>query len=407
MKDTNRNLPKNSRKLTFLLVFLCLSLSCAAQPKPTAQAVLQTGAMQTTEYLHLLKGKKVGLVVNQTAIIGKQHLVDSLLAMGVEVAAIFAPEHGFRGEAEAGAEIKDGRDPKTGIRVVSLYGNKKKPRSEDLQDIEMLVFDIQDVGARFYTYISTLHYVMEACAEHSLPLLILDRPNPNGHYVDGPVLDTAFRSFVGMHPIPVVHGMTIGEYAGMIAGEKWLPDGLNCDFKVVKMKAYTHKTRYTLPVAPSPNLPNMFAIYLYPSICFFEGTPVSLGRGTNKPFQQIGAPWFSNGKSTFIPKAIAGKALNPPFKDEMCRGYDLSQQKLSDWESLGRLRLDWLLEFYAASPEKTKFFIPFFDKLAGTDELRKQIVAGKSEAQIRQSWQKDLAAFKITRSKYLLYPDFE
>lgn len=363
--------------------------------------------MQTAAYIPMLMGKKVGLVVNQTATIGQQHLVDSLLKLGIKVSAIFAPEHGFRGEAEAGAEIKDGRDPKTGVRVVSLYGNKKKPGSEDLKDLEILVFDIQDVGARFYTYISTLHYVMEACAEHNLPLLILDRPNPNGHYVDGPVLDTAFRSFVGMHPVPVVHGMTIGEYAGMIAGEKWLPKGLECDFQVIPMQAYTHKSRYTLPVAPSPNLPNMHAIYLYPSICFFEGTPVSLGRGTDKPFQQIGAPWFAAGKNSFMPKAVAGKALNPPFKNELCKGYDLSKTPLEKWENLNQIRLDWLLEFYAASPDKGKFFIPFFDKLAGTDQLRKQIVAGKSAAEIRASWQTGLLSFKSTRSKYLLYPDFE
>lgn len=394
-------------KQRFLLVFLLLSLSCAAQPKNKTTVPIQTGAMQTGAYVPLLKGKKVGLVVNQTATIGQQHLVDSLLKLGVEVAAIFAPEHGFRGEAEAGAEIKDGRDPKTGIRVVSLYGNKKKPGSEDLKDLEILIFDIQDVGARFYTYISTLHYVMEACAEHNLPLLLLDRPNPNGHYVDGPVLDTAFRSFVGMHPVPVVHGMTIGEYAGMIAGEKWLAEGLECNFQVIKLKGYTHKTHYELPVSPSPNLPNMHAIYLYPSICFFEGTPVSLGRGTNKPFQQIGAPWFKAGSSSFTPTAVAGKALNPPFKNEKCLGYDLSKEPLEKWMQLGQIRLDWLLEFYAASPDKNKFFIPFFDKLAGTDELRKQIMSGKTEAQIRSSWQADLKSFKFTRSKYLLYPDFE
>jgi len=389
------------------MVFLLLSLSCASQPKNKALPPIQTGAMQTSIYLPLLKGKKVGLVVNQTATIGQQYLIDSLLQLGIKVSAIFAPEHGFRGEAEAGAEIKDGRDPKTGVRVVSLYGNKKKPGSDDLKDLEVLVFDIQDVGARFYTYISTLHYVMEACAEHNLPLLIFDRPNPNGHYVDGPVLDTAFRSFVGMHPIPVVHGMTIGEYAGMIAGEKWLPKGLKCDFSVIKMVAYTHNRQYDLPVAPSPNLPNMHAIYLYPSICFFEGTPVSLGRGTEKPFQQIGAPWFNTGSSTFTPVAIAGKALNPPFKNEKCGGYDLSKEPLEKWEQLGQIRLDWLLEFYAASPDKSKFFTPFFDKLAGTDELREQIIAGRTEAQIRQSWQADLSAYKITRSKYLLYPDFK
>ncbi len=402
-----RNLPKNSRKLTFLVVFLFVSAACAAQPKPLPGTKLKTAAMRTENYLPQLEGKRIGLVVNQTATIGKTHLVDSLLSLGIEIAAIFAPEHGFRGEAEAGAEIKDGKDPRTGIRVVSLYGNKKKPGSEDLQDIELLVFDIQDVGARFYTYISTLHYVMEACAEHNLPLLILDRPNPNGHYMDGPVLDTSFRSFVGMHPVPVVHGMTIGEYAGMIQGENWLADGLKCDFKVVKMEAYTHRSHYSLPVAPSPNLPNMHAIYLYPSVCFFEGTPVSLGRGTGKPFQQLGAPWFKAGKVSFTPKAIPGKALNPPFKDVVCKGYDLSKTPLKEWQEMGRLRLDWLLEFYAACPDKEKFFIPFFDKLAGTDELRKQIISGKTETQIRASWQADLNAYKITRSKYILYPDFE
>lgn len=385
-----------------MVVLLAVVGELKAQPP-----AIETGAMQLEAYLPIIKGKSVGLVVNPTATIGKTHLVDTLTRLGVQISAVFAPEHGFRGEAEAGAAITDGKDPKTGIRVVSLYGNKKKPLSEDLQDIEFIVFDIQDVGARFYTYISTLHYVMEACAEHNLTLIVLDRPNPNGHYIDGPVLDTSFRSFVGMHPVPVVHGMTIGEYARMINGEKWLPEGAQCRLRVVPMNNYTHTRSYQLPVAPSPNLPNMQSIYLYPSVCFFEGTPVSLGRGTSKPFQVIGAPWYKKGKYTFTPIAIQGKAANPPFKDVRCLGYDLSNFPILEGKNYGRLHLGWLLDFYKDCPDQNQFFTPFFDKLAGTSRLREQIRSGMSEDAIRASWSDDLNKFRKTRAKYLLYPDFK
>lgn len=391
---------KNNRKALPLLiiVFLLLGISSFGQT-PAAHNLGQ--------YLPKLMGKKIGLVVNQTATIGRTHLVDTLLQLGVEIEAIFAPEHGFRGEAEAGASIQDGRDAKTGIRVISLYGQKKKPFSADLGAIELMVFDLQDVGARFYTYISTLHYVMEACAEHSLDLMVLDRPNPNGHYVAGPVLDTAFRSFVGMHPIPVVHGMTMAEYARMINGEGWLAGGIQCRLLLVRMLDYNHKSIYQLPIPPSPNLPNMHAVYLYPSICFFEGTQLSLGRGTDKPFQQIGAPWYKKGNARFKPVAIPGKALNPPFKDQWCQGLDLSAEPLSKWQYMGDIELSWLLDFYKSSPDKSTFFIPFFDKLAGSDALRKAIISGKSEQEIRQSWEANLQAFKLVRKKYLIYPDFE
>jgi uncharacterized protein YbbC (DUF1343 family) len=391
---------KNNRKALPLLIIVFLLL--------ISQGFGQTPAAHNLgQYLPKLMGKKIGLVVNQTATIGNTHLVDTLLRLGVQIEAIFAPEHGFRGEAEAGASIQDGRDKQTGIRVISLYGQKKKPFSADLGAIELMVFDLQDVGARFYTYISTLHYVMEACAEHALDLMILDRPNPNGHYVAGPVLDTAFRSFVGMHPIPVVHGMTMAEYARMINGEGWLAGGIQCRLLLARMVDYSHKSMYQLPIPPSPNLPNMHAVYLYPSVCFFEGTQVSLGRGTDKPFQQIGAPWYKKGNTRFKPVAIPGKALNPPHKDQWCQGLDLSNEPISKWQYLGDLELGWLLDFYKASPDKSTFFIPFFDKLAGSDALRKAIIAGKSEQEIRQSWDADLQAFKLVRKKYLIYPDFE
>lgn len=366
---------------------------------------LLMGADQYDRWRPLVEGKKIGLVVNHTATTSGQHLLDFLIGQGQEVRLVFAPEHGFRGEAEAGANIKDGKDSKTGIPVVSLYGAKKKPTKADLSQIDVIIFDIQDVGARFYTYISTLHYVMEACAEVNLPLLLLDRPNPNGHYIDGPLLDTAFRSFVGMHPVPVVHGMTIGEYACMINGERWLAAGLQCSLEVITVIGYHHQVFYELPIPPSPNLPDMRSIYLYPSICFFEGTPVSLGRGTDKPFQRVGAPWFKGGDAVFIPKSIPGKAAKPPFMDEKCFGYDYAQRPIHQLQETTKLNLQPLIDFYLQAPNKTDFFIPFFDKLAGTRVLREQIMAGKTEAEIHASWQPGLAVFAKVRANYLLYPD--
>ncbi|HEX9958365.1 MAG TPA: DUF1343 domain-containing protein [Fibrella sp.] len=383
-----------------LLLFLLLALPAVAQKTP-----LQTGAEQTKLYLNSLIGKRVGMVVNQTSTIRQTHLVDSLKALGVNIRTIFAPEHGFRGTASAGEKISNASDPKTGISIVSLYGKDYKPSQAMLDSLDVLVFDIQDAGVRFYTYISTLHYVMEACAEAKKPLIILDRPNPNGHYVDGPVLDPAFKSFVGMHPIPVVHGLTVGELARMINGEKWLAGGRTCALTVVPVKNYTHQTPYTLPIAPSPNLPNRQAVLLYPSLCFFEGTVVSVGRGTDKQFQVIGSPTYPGadaGKTfTFTPVDKPG-AVNPPNEGKLCYGLDLTTINA---QKLG-LSLTYLLEFYRKSPDKGKFFLAgnFIDKLAGTDQLRKQLIAGVSEKAIRQSWEPTLSRYKELRKTYLLYP---
>jgi uncharacterized protein YbbC (DUF1343 family) len=365
-------------------------------------AQVGVGAEQTTEYLPLLKGKNVAVVVNPTSHIKQRHLVDSLLALGVKIKAIFAPEHGFRGDQEAGAHIKSGIDSATKLPVVSLYGSKKKPTATDLKGIEYIVFDIQDVGARFYTYISTLHYIMEACTENKLPLLVFDRPNPNGHYIDGPVLDTNFRSFVGMHPVPVVHGMT-GEYAKMINGEKWLPKGAQCQLTVIKCKNYTHQTMYKLPIKPSPNLPTMESIYLYPSLCFFEGTDVSVGRGTKKPFESVGKPGFTKGSYEFTPVRIPGVAENPPHMGQKCTGILLTEFGKSFMPLHNGLYLSWLVDFYKETTDKDKFFNDFFDKLAGTDQLRKQVIAGKTADEIVQSWQPALDVYKSMRKKYLLY----
>ncbi|MBT4882237.1 MAG: DUF1343 domain-containing protein [Flavobacteriales bacterium] len=353
------------------------------------------GAERTEIYLPLLENKKVGIVGNQTSMLGNTHLVDSLLELGVDVVKVFSPEHGFRGKADAGAKIEDGVDVKTGLPIISLYGKNKKPSIEQLQGIDILVFDIQDVGARFYTYISTLHYIIEASSEFGIPLIVLDRPNPNGHYVDGPILDTAFQSFVGMHPIPIVHGMTIGEYAQMINGENWTPE--NCDLSIITMEKYTHKTSYDLPIKPSPNLPNARSINLYPSLCLFEGTTISIGRGTDSPFQHFGAPYLESNYS-FIPKSGAGSKY-PKHENKTCFGTDLRFQE----DYLTAINLNWIIEAYNQYPEKEEFFNNFFDKLSGTDKLRKQIIAGKTAKEIKVSWQKGLEEFKRVRGKYLLY----
>lgn len=371
-----------------------------------AQLPVVTGAEQMKEYLPLLKGKKVGMVVNQTSVIGSTHLVDSLKAHQVKIVRVFAPEHGFRGDHSAGAHVASGTDAKTGLSVVSLYGSNKKPKPEQIKDLDWVIFDIQDVGARFYTYISTLHYVMEACAELKKPVLILDRPNPNGYYVDGPVLDMKFKSFVGMHPVAMVHGMTIGEYAQMINGERWLKDSLRCAIKIIPCKNYAHNLLYKLPVKPSPNLPDMEAVYLYPSLCLFEGTNISVGRGTDKPFQCVGKPGFDGGNYTFTPKSIPGVADDPLYKNQECKGFLLEDFPEKYLINSRQLYLMWLTGCYSKEKDKTKFFNDFFDKLAGTDLLRKQIISGKSEIEIRKSWEPGLTQFKKTRSKYLLYPEY-
>lgn len=365
------------------------------------------GAERTDQYLPLLKGKSVGLVVNQTSVIGNTHLLDTLLSLGIDVELVFAPEHGFRGTADAGEHVSNGVDPKTKTAIVSLYGDNKKPKPGQLKDLDILVFDIQDVGVRFYTYISTLQYVMEACAENKKPLVILDRPNPNGHYVDGPVLDTQYRSFVGMQPVPIVYGMTMGEYARMLNGEKWLANKEQCTITVIPCLNYDHKTFYSLPVKPSPNLPNMTAIYLYPSLCFFEGTnSVSLGRGTDKPFQIYGSDEFpAKLPYTFTPKSMAG-AKTPPLMDKECYGYDLSEMSLVDLRK-NKFTLAYLLDAYQQSQNKSKFFSSFFLKLSGKKNLQTQVEKGMDEKTIKTTWKAQIAKFKVIRKKYLLYKDFE
>ena len=398
--------------LTLSQIFCCNNSPAEQQPAVeqethAAPTPLLVGAEQPERYLPLLEGKTVGMLVNQTSTVNGGHLVDSLIARGIDVKAIFAPEHGFRGEASAGEKITDGVDPKTGTPVISLYGKKRKPSVDDLSELEVVIFDIQDVGARFYTYISTLHYLMEACAENDVPLLIFDRPNPNGHYIDGPVLNPKYRSFVGMHPVPVVHGMTIGEYAQMINGEGWLGKGLICDLTIITCQGYDHNTFYDLPVKPSPNLPDMRAIYLYPSLCFFEGTIASEGRGTNKQFQVYGHPDYPAGDYQFTPVSRPG-AKYPKLENQLCHGHDLSGVALKELQNWRRIRLNYLLDFYRSFPDRENFFIKtlFIDKLAGSDALRKAIVAGANEAEIRQSWQPGLNAFRAVREKYLLYRDF-
>ncbi len=362
---------------------------------------LKTGAEQTELYLKHLQGKRVGMVVNQTSIVGNTHLVDTLLSSGVKITTIFAPEHGFRGEADAGAYVKDARDTKTGLPIISLYGKNKKPLPEQLTNVDVLVFDIQDVGTRFYTYISTMHYIMEAAAEQNKEVLILDRPNPNGHYVDGPVMEPAHTSFVGLHPIPIVHGLTVGELANMINGEKWLEGKREAKTIVIPVANYTHQTAYTLPVKPSPNLPNQQAIILYPSLCLFEGTNVSVGRGTPAPFQVIGSPNYKLKDFSFTPVSTPG-ATDPPHKGVVCYGKDLTGPSTAQ-----PFTLAYLIDFYKNSTQQDKFFNNFFEKLAGTSELRKQIITGKSEAEIRASWEPALSNYKTIRKKYLLYPDAE
>ncbi len=356
---------------------------------------IKTGAERTSEYLHLIDKKRIAIVGNQTSTIANTHLVDTLLSLKVNIIKVFSPEHGFRGEADAGEKTRDELDEKTGIPIISLYGDNKKPNQKQLEEIDIILFDIQDVGARFYTYISTLHYVMEAAAENNVKIIVLDRPNPNGHYIDGPVRENGFKSFVGMHPVPIVHAMTIGEYAMMINGENWISK--RCDLSIIKIEKYTHDNSYNLPIKPSPNLPNSKAINLYPSLCLFEGTDVSIGRGTQYPFQHFGAPYLKSNYS-FTPKSGTGSKY-PKHENKECFGNDL---RFKD-EYLTEINLDWLIETYKICPKKEKFFNNFFDKLAGTDKLRLQIIAEISIKEIKASWQEDLNRFKQIRSKYLLY----
>ncbi|MDC0201652.1 DUF1343 domain-containing protein [Flavobacteriales bacterium] len=374
-------------KQIFLLFNLLLSVLSYSQIKVAAE--------RTKSYLPLLEDNKIAIVGNQTSMIRNTHLADSLLSLGVDIIKVFSPEHGFRGKADAGAKIKDGIDVKTGIPIISLYGKNKKPSSKQLEGIDVLLFDIQDVGARFYTYISTLSYVMEAAGENNIKVIVLDRPNPNGHYIDGPIREDGFESFVGMHPIPIVHGMTIGEYAEMINGEKWISK--ECNLTVIEIENYTHDMHYDLPIKPSPNLPNSKSINLYPSLCLFEGTNISIGRGTDYPFQHFGAPYLESNYS-FTPKSGEGSKY-PKHKNIECFGTDLRFQD----NYLTDINLNWLINSYNNCPYKEKFFTNFFDKLAGTDKLRLQIIDGKTEKEIKGSWIEGLDEFKLIRKKYLLY----
>ncbi|NTW25605.1 MAG: DUF1343 domain-containing protein [Lentimicrobium sp.] len=366
---------------------------------------IKPAAERTRHYFDQLTGKRLGIVANQTSLIGEIHLVDSLLSAGFNVVKVFSPEHGFRGQAEAGEHVNDNIDSKTGLPIISLYGDHRKPTSGDLESIDLLIFDLQDVGARFYTYISTLTLVMEACAESNIPLLVLDRPNPNGFYIDGPVLKPEFSSFVGMHPVPVVHGMTMAEYARMVAGEGWLKCSQQCDLSWIEMSGYAHRKHYNLPVRPSPNLPDMESVYLYPSLCLFEGTIVSVGRGTDFPFSIIGFPGFTGGNYTFIPESRIGASLNPLYKGIECSGFNL-RNEVPEFLKNPEISLKWLILMYKSYPEKDKFFTSFFNKLAGTDELQLQIRADFSEDEIKASWQQGLEDFGKIREKYLLYHDF-
>ena len=405
-----------------LSLLLVISTACQSQTtsrasdsaEATADQPIRPAAYQTNEYLPLLRGKAVALVVNHTSLIHETHLVDSLLALGVNVKQIFAPEHGFRGEAGAGDLINDSTDPTTGLPIVSLYGKNKKPSTEQLEGIDLVIFDIQDVGARFYTYISTMHYVMEACAEQNKAMLVLDRPNPNGFYVGGPVLQPGVASFVGMHPIPVVHGLTVGELANMINDEGWLTDSVQTDLTVIPVENYSHRDRYRLPVRPSPNLPNEQAVNLYPALCLLEGTVVTLGRGTDFPFQGYGHPnrAFAEVTSgtdtfTFVPRAIPGVVSNPKHENERCYGADLREV-----DQLDHFTLKYVLRAHEQAraggiSDEDFFLTATFRILAGNETLQQQIAAGQTETDIAQSWQADLDAYRAKRQQYLLYEDFE
>ena len=428
-----------------VLLFVLVMISCASKGKSSTNekgeildhtsanistsvqndSTIVVGANQTDVYLPLLIGKRIGIVANQSSVVfideklktknrSYTHLVDSLVSLKIDVNNVFAPEHGFRGKADAGERIKDGVDTKTGVPIISLYSANKKPKLQQLKEtekyesdiskgvskIDIMLFDLQDVGVRFYTYISTLHYVMEACAEANIPLIILDRPNPNGHYIDGPILEMEHKSFVGMHPIPVAHGMTIGEYAQMINGEKWLANGIQCDLKVIPIKNYNHNLSYSLPIKPSPNLPNDKAINLYPSLCFFEGTNVSAGRGTEMQFQIFGSPFLNKDSFgfKFKPQPNEGSKY-PKHQNKICFGKNLTKV-----DTMNALNLKWLIESYSATENKSEFFNAFFTKLAGSKILQQQIEAGLSEEAIKVTWKDGLERFKETRKTYLIYP---
>ncbi len=381
-------------KITVLFfLLLCKLVPCFSQTK------IIPGAAQLELYLKILEKDNIGVIAHQASLVNaKTHLIDTLFSLGLNMKKVFAPEHGFRGNVDAGEKVADQKDPKTGLPILSLYGSNKKPSEKSLAGISIMLLDLQDVGVRFYTYLSTLHYVMEACAENGIPLIILDRPNPNTHYTDGPVLEEDCKSFVGMHPVPIVTGMTIGEYAKMINGERWLSNGIQCDLKVVPVKNYSHKAKYEIPLRPSPNLPNSKSIALYPSLCLLEPTVISVGRGTEMQFQIYGHPQLPETNFSFTPRPNYG-SKNPKLKDQICHGVDLRK-----FENPEKIELKWLIQAYRDFPDKKSFFKKSFYKIAGNKKLKKQLVQGMNEQQIRKTWEKDLEKFMIIRRKYLIYP---
>ena len=382
------------------LVLICIIYFSASTLNAQNRIINADERLQ--EYLPLLRNRMVAILSNQSAIINKKHLVDILLSEKIDVVKIFSPEHGFRGNADAGSEVKNQIDKKTKLPIISLYGDNKKPSDKDLENVDIVLFDIQDVGVRFFTFISTLTYAMEACALNGKRIIVLDRPNPNAGYVDGPVLEQNFKSFVGMHPVPIVYGMTIGEYAKMINGEHWLPNNLTCDLQVIEVLNYKHGTRNVVTIPPSPNLNSELSILAYPSLCLFEGTVVSVGRGTKMPFTVYGHPNFMNGEYYFTPKSIKNMSTNPPYKNIKCRGFNLDNEN----ELLKHhFSLAYLINAYAVYPEKDKFFNNFFNKLTGNELLKQQIVDGISENEIRKTWEFELDKFKQIRKKYLIYEE--
>jgi uncharacterized protein YbbC (DUF1343 family) len=401
-------------KITVQLFAFCLFLLAGKiQAQITAKSdfttvtseTVKVGAEHTEQYLSLLQGKRVAVVANQTSMVKKKPLVDTLRSLGIKIVKIFAPEHGFYGEQDAGASVKNGKTPESSIHIISLYGKHDKPTAEDLSGVDVVIYDIQDVGVRFFTYVSTLHLVMEACAENNKQLIVLDRPDPNGYYVDGPVLEPAFKSFSGMDPVPVVYGMTPAEYAKMLNGEKWLNNGVQCNLTCISVTGYSHKNYYEVPVRPSPNLPTMSSIFLYPSLALFEGTVMSVGRGTDKPFEIIGNPLLKTAPYNFTPESKPG-AQQPPFEGQKCYGYDLSDFGSIMIKNYQKLYLFWLKGAYKDYPDKTHFFNPYFKNLVGNGTLQKQIEQGVSEDEIRKTWEPGINAFLKIRKKYLLYQDF-
>ncbi len=399
------------QKLLFAISLLSISSCHAAEIEKTPIIVSYTdfvvGAAQTHIYQPLLKDKKIAIVANHTSLVNETHIVDLMIDNGFNLKKVFSPEHGFRGDKSDGAIIENQRDTKTNLPIISLYGNHKKPTKNDLDGIEIVIFDIQDVGVRFYSYLSTMTYVMEACAENNIPVIIFDRPNPNGFYVDGPILKAEHKSFIGIHPVPIVHGLTPGEFATMINGEGWLANRIKCDLKVIKVENYNHKLTMALPVKPSPNLPTFSSILLYPSLALFEGTFVSIGRGTQFPFQMIGHPDYGKRSFSFTPVSIPGASVNPPLKGQKCYGIDLRQKINKKTSISNKIELKWIKDFYEEIGNETEFFLPYFTNLVGQKLLQQQIIDGVSEDEIRKTWQKGLDEYKKIRAKYLLYPDFE